>query len=73
MPAILLLLMEIVPRIPQWIAAGQATYDLYDKVKQVIAEHRTADQPEWTTLEAMIARDQATVRDKSRDLDPSQR
>jgi hypothetical protein len=68
MPAILQLLLTIVPLIPKMIAAGEATVDLYAKVRQVIAENRSPDHAEWDELEAMIQRDQAVVRDTSRDI-----
>jgi hypothetical protein len=67
MPAILQLLLTIVPLIPKMIEAGTATVDLYAKVQEVIDENRSPDQAEWAELEAMIARDQAVVRDSSRD------
>lgn len=68
MPAILSLLLTIVPMIPKWIEAGQATFDLYSQVKRVIDENRSPDQAEWDQLEAMIAEQQAIVRDTSRDV-----
>ncbi len=68
MPAILQLLLTIVPLIPKLIEAGQATVDLYSKVQTVIDENRSPDQAEWDELEAMIARDQKAVRDTSRDV-----
>ncbi len=68
MSAILQLLLTIVPMIPKLIEAGQATFDLYDKVQEVIDENRSPDQKEWADLEAMIKRDQAAVRDTSRDV-----
>lgn len=71
MSAILLLLMEIVPKIPGLIQAGLATYDLYSKVETVIAEHRSPDEPEWAQLEATIAADKAAVFDKSKDVPTS--
>lgn len=67
MSTILTLLLTVVPLIPKWIAAGEATVDLYTKVQKVIDENRKPSEPEWDELEAMIAKDQATVRDKSRD------
>lgn len=68
MPAILQLLLTVVPLIPRLIEAGTATVDLYSKVQKVIDENRSPDQAEWAELEAMIQRDQATVRDQSRDV-----
>ncbi len=67
MPAILQLLLTIVPLIPKMIEAGTVTVDLYAKVQEVIGQNRSPDQAEWAELEAMIARDQAAVRDTSRD------
>lgn len=67
MSAILQLLLTIVPLIPKMIEAGTATVDLYAKVQEVIDQNRSPDQAEWAELEAMIARDQAAVRDTSRD------
>lgn len=68
MTAILSLLLTLVPLIPKMIDAGAATIDLYAKVRKVIAENRSPDRAEWDELEAMIERDQATVRDTSRDV-----
>lgn len=68
MPAILTLLLQIVPLIPRLIEAGTATIDLYSNVQKVIDENRSPDQAEWDELEAMIKRDQAVVRDTSRDV-----
>lgn len=68
MPAILSLLLQFVPMIPGLISAGKATVDLYSSVQKVIDENRSPSQPEWDDLEAMIRRDQAVVRDTSRDV-----
>lgn len=68
MSAILTLLMTIVPLIPKLIETGMATIDLYDKVREVIAQNRSPTSAEWDQLEAMIDRDQAIVRDTSRDV-----
>jgi hypothetical protein len=68
MSAVLTLLLTIVPMIPKLIEAGQATFDLYDKVKKVIDENRSPNQAEWDQLEAMIAEQQAIVRDTSKDV-----
>lgn len=68
MPAILQLLLTIVPLIPKLIDAGQATVDLYSKVQEVIDQNRSPDNAEWDELEAAIKRDQAVVRDTSRDV-----
>lgn len=68
MPAILQLLLTIVPMIPKLIEAGQATFDLYDQVKKVIDENRSPTQQEWDELEKMIADQQAIVRDTSKDV-----
>lgn len=66
--SVLKLLQEIVPRIPQWIKAGEATVALYDNVMTVIRENRPPTSAEWDALEASIAADQATVRDTSQDV-----
>lgn len=68
MPAIVQLLMTIVPLIPRMVEAGQATVDMFNKVQQVIDENRSPTQPEWDQLEAMISQAQAQVRDTSRDV-----
>lgn len=68
MKSVLVLLKEVVPLIPGWIEAGKVGFDIYDKVRAVIAEHRSPNEPEWSSLEMQIARDQAAVRDTSRDV-----
>lgn len=68
MPAILMLLLEVVPLIPGLIEAGVATMGLYDKVQKVIDENRSPDQAEWDQLEAFIAEKKAIVDDTSRDV-----
>lgn len=68
MPAILTLLLELVPMIPGLIKAGTATVDLYTTVQKVISENRSPDQAEWDHLEQIIRQDQALVRDTSRDV-----
>lgn len=68
MPAILTLLLQLVPMIPSLISAGKATVDIYSSVQKVIDEHRPPVPSEWDELEAMIKRDQQTVRDTSRDV-----
>jgi hypothetical protein len=68
MSSLLQLLLTFVPMIPKLIETGQATLALYDNVRKVIDEHRKPNEPEWNDLETMIARDQAIVRDRSRDV-----
>ena len=68
MPAIVQLLMTIVPLIPRMIEAGQATVDIFNTVQKIIDENRSPDQAEWDQLEAMISQAQQTVRDTSRDV-----
>lgn len=68
MPAILSLLLQVVPMIPKLIEAGQDAVELYSNVQKVIAENRSPDQAEWAQLEAMIAEQQAIVRDTSKDV-----
>lgn len=67
MPAILTLLLQVVPMIPGLISAGKATVDLYSSVQKVIDENRSPDQAEWDHLEQIIRQDQALIRDTSRD------
>ncbi len=50
------------------VAEIVARVDLYTKVRKVIEENRSPDNAEWDELEAMIARDQKTVRDTTRDV-----
>lgn len=66
--AVLKLLQEVVPRIPGWIQAGEATVELYENVMTVIRENRPPSSAEWDKLEADIAKQQAIVRDTSRDV-----
>jgi hypothetical protein len=68
MPAILTLLLQLVPMIPSLISAGKATIDLYSTVQRVIDENRSPDQREWDDLEQMIQQDQALVRATDRDV-----
>ena len=68
MPAILNLLLQLVPMIPGMIRAGQATVDLYQTVQNVIDENRSPDQREWDDLEKIIQQDQALVRATDRDV-----
>ena len=67
MPAVLNLLLQLVPMIPGLISAGKATVDLYASVQRVIDENRSPDQVEWDHLEQIIRQDQALVRDTARD------
>ena len=68
MPAVLNLLLQLVPMIPGLISAGKATVDLYASVQKVIDENRSPDQVEWDHLEQIIRQDQALVRDTARDV-----
>lgn len=67
MPAVLNLLLQLVPMIPGLISAGKATVDIYASVQKVIDENRSPDQAEWAHLEQIIRQDQALVRDTARD------
>ena len=66
--SVLKLLQEILPRIPNWIATGEATIEIYENVATVIRENRPPTSAEWDALEASIAADQAKVRDTSQDV-----
>lgn len=68
MPAILMVLTQLVPLLPGLIQAGKVGFDIYDTVQKVIDENRSPTVPEWDALEAQIRTDQAAVRDTSRDV-----
>lgn len=58
-PAILVLLLKIVPTFPQQIAHGLAPAEIYDTVLAVIAENRTDDFVEWAHLDSICRRERA--------------
>lgn len=64
----LALLTTLIPLLPKLAAAGFDVYQLYDRARTIIAENRKPTEPEWDELERQIERDQATIRDTSRDV-----
>jgi hypothetical protein len=71
MPAILMLVTQVVGMLPALISAGQNVAGLISSARAVIAEHGTADDPRWAELEARITEAQSQsggLRDTSSDV-----
>lgn len=60
--------LALLPLIPQLIQAGVVTFDVYDKIRTMIAEDRSLTDAERAELERQIAERQAVLNDPSRDV-----
>ena len=60
--------LALIPLIPQLIQAGVVTFDVYDKIRTMIAEDRSLSDEERAELEQKIAERQAVLNDTSRDV-----
>lgn len=59
---ILVLLLGLVPALPQLIRRGHLFPGIYDTVLSVIAEHGSDEQREWSDLAQIVRQEQALLR-----------
>ena len=62
------ILKKYIGLLPDLISTGVVGIEAYDRVSTIIRERRKPNEPEWDELESMILKNQAIVRDTSRDV-----
>jgi hypothetical protein len=59
---ILILLLGLVPELPQLIRRGHLFPGVYDTILSVIEEHGSDEQREWSDLAQIVRQDQALLK-----------
>lgn len=62
------LFLGMLSRLPDWIAAGEATIGLFQRIREMVRDDRSLTPEEREKIEALIAEKMAVVNDTSRDL-----